>query len=65
MAAIGRLLVVFRPISDAASVLDDVDVIVDEASTAFNVTQDSELMYSACCHETREDYKGESTEVNE
>ena len=44
---IGRLLVVFRSISDAASVLDDVDVIVDEASTAFNDTQDSEPMYSA------------------
>ena len=44
---IGRFLVVFRSISDAASVLDDVDVIVDEASTAFNATQDAEPMYSA------------------
>ena len=44
---IGRLLVVFRSISDAASVLGDVDVIVDEASTAFNATLDSEPMFSA------------------
>ena len=44
---ISRLLVVFRSISDVAGVFDDVDVIVDEASTALNVTQDSKPRYSA------------------
>ena len=44
---IGRSSVVFRSICDAASVLDDVNVAVDEVSTAFNVTQDSEPRYSA------------------
>ena len=46
MQGIGLSSAVFGFICDASCVLDDVNGIVDEAPTVFNVTQDSELRHS-------------------
>ena len=47
LQGIGQLSAVFGDIRGASSVLDDVDVIVDEGLTVFNVTQYSESRHSA------------------
>ena len=68
MQGIGLLSAVFRFICDASCVLDEVNVILDEGPTVFNVTQDSEPRHSAWSTGTREDQAAEyqlwfSTEV--